>query len=69
MLDNNATGQILVVDLTTGTVLRTLTGFAVDGHGGPPGHGGEMNSIQLDPATRTAYTYAAYDAQIQRFTY
>jgi hypothetical protein len=69
VLDNNATGQILVVDLTTGTVVRTLTGFAVDGHGGPLVHGGEMNSIQLDPATRTAYTYAAYDAQIQRFTY
>ncbi|MFC4031723.1 S8 family serine peptidase [Streptomyces polygonati] len=69
VLDNNATGQLLLVDLASGTVLRTLTGFSMDSHGGPLVHGGEMNSLQLDPKTRTGWTYAAYDGQIQQFSY
>jgi hypothetical protein len=69
VLDNNATGELLLVDLTSGTVLRTLTGFPAGSHGGPLVHGGEMNAIELDPATRTGWTYAAYDGQIQQFTY
>ncbi|SEG82223.1 hypothetical protein SAMN05216223_113112 [Actinacidiphila yanglinensis] len=69
VLDNNATGQLLLVDLASGTVLRTLDGFAPDSHGGPLIHGGEMNSIQLDPATRTGWTYGPYDGQIQQFSY
>jgi hypothetical protein len=67
--DNNATGQLLVVDLASGQVVRTLPGFAVDSHGGPLVHGGLMNSLQLDPATRTGFTYAAYDGQVQQFSY
>ncbi|MBM9505772.1 S8 family serine peptidase [Actinacidiphila acididurans] len=61
--DNNATGQLAVVDLTTGTVIRTLTGFVIGGHGGA------QNAIQLDPATRTGWTYGPYDTQIQQFSY
>ncbi|MEU0967652.1 S8 family serine peptidase [Streptomyces sp. NPDC005917] len=67
--DNNATGQMLVIDVTTGGVVRTLTGFQITGHGGPLVHGGVMNSVQLDPATRTGWTYGAYGGQIRQFTY
>lgn len=67
--DNNATGQLLVIDVTTGEVVRTLTGFQITGHGGPLVHGGVMNSVQLDPATRTGWTYGAYDGQIRQFSY
>ncbi|SEO87430.1 Subtilase family protein, partial [Actinacidiphila rubida] len=61
--DNNATGQLSVVDLTTGTVLKTLAGFAIGGHGGAE------DAVQLDPATRTGWTYGPNDAQIQQFSY
>ncbi|MDX3078087.1 S8 family serine peptidase [Streptomyces sp. MI02-7b] len=67
--DNNATGQLLVIDVTTGEVVKTLTGFQITGHGGPLVHGGVMNSVQLDPATRTGWTYGAYDEQIRQFSY
>ncbi|MFD3452849.1 S8 family serine peptidase [Streptomyces sp. NPDC058691] len=67
--DNNATGQLLVIDVTTGEVVKTLTGFQIGGHGGPLVHGGVMNSVQLDPATRTGWTYGAYDGQIRQFSY
>ncbi|WP_405578096.1 hypothetical protein [Streptomyces sp. NBC_01190] len=69
VLDNNATGQLVLIDLTSGTVVRTLNGFAIDAHGGPLVHGGLMNSLHLDPSTRTGWTYAAYDGQIQQFSY
>ncbi|BBB01867.1 hypothetical protein RVR_9477 [Actinacidiphila reveromycinica] len=61
--DNNATGQLVVVDLTTGKVLRTLTGVTLGGHAAPD------DTIQLDPATRTGWTFGAYDQQIQQFSY
>ncbi|WP_225847480.1 S8 family serine peptidase [Streptomyces sp. HPF1205] len=61
--DNNATGRLVVVDLTTGTVIRTLPGFSVGTHGGAE------NAIQLDPATRTGWTFGPDDAQIQQFSY
>ncbi|MFH9089670.1 S8 family serine peptidase [Streptomyces sp. NPDC017673] len=61
--DNNATGQLAVVDLRTGAVVRTLTGFTV------AAHGGAENAVQLDPATRTGWTYGPQDRQIQRFSY
>jgi hypothetical protein len=67
--DNNATGQMLVIDLATGGVLRTLGGFQVGAHGGGLVHGGLMNSVQLDPATRTGWTYGPYDGQIHQFSY
>ncbi|MCL2552187.1 MAG: S8 family serine peptidase [Actinomycetia bacterium] len=61
--DNNATGQLAVVDLTTGTVLKNLPGFVIGGHGGAE------NAVQLDPATRTGWTFGPNDAQIQQFSY
>ncbi|MFC1408588.1 S8 family serine peptidase [Streptacidiphilus sp. N1-12] len=61
--DNNSTSQLVVVDLVSGTVLRTLTGFSVGSQNGPD------NAIQLDPATRTGWTYGPGDEQIQQFSY
>jgi hypothetical protein len=67
--DNNATSQIEVVDLTTGQPVRTLNGFIVTNRGGLLLHGVQDRSIQLDPATRTAWTYSPDGAQIQQFSY
>ncbi|MDX6312424.1 MAG: hypothetical protein QOF44_1888, partial [Streptomyces sp.] len=67
--DNNATSQIAVVDLTTGQPVRTLNGLIVTGRGGILLHGVQDPSIQLDPATRTAWTYAPDGTQIQQFSY
>ncbi|MFD8721439.1 S8 family serine peptidase [Streptomyces sp. NPDC059629] len=61
--DNNATGVLAVVDLTTGKVTRTLTGFVI------AGHGAAENALQLDPRTRTGWTYGPDDQQIQQFSY
>ncbi|WP_329459809.1 hypothetical protein [Streptomyces sp. NBC_01497] len=60
--DNNSTGQLLVVDLTSGTVLKTLPGFTVGGHGG-------ADALQLDPTTRTGWTFSPYGDQVQQFSY
>ncbi|WP_127358355.1 peptidase S8 [Actinacidiphila soli] len=67
--DNNATSQIELVDLTTGQVVRTLNAFIVTGRGGILLHGVQDPSIQLDPATRTAWTYGPGGTQIQQFSY
>lgn len=67
--DNLATAQTPVIDLKTGTVAPTMNGFSPGDHGGALVHGGVMNSVQLDPATRTGFTYGAGDVQIQRFPY
>jgi hypothetical protein len=69
VLDNNATSQLALVDLTSGTIVRALSGFDVTSHGGPLLRGGQANSIQLDPATRTGWTYSPYSDQIQQFAY
>ncbi|MFF2522629.1 hypothetical protein [Streptomyces liangshanensis] len=69
VLDNNATGQLVITDLRSGAPARTLNGVSVTGHGGSLVHGGLMNSVQLDPATRTGWTYGPYDTQIQQFSY
>ncbi|MEW2621553.1 hypothetical protein [Streptomyces sp. NPDC048106] len=61
--DNNATGRLAVVDLKTGTVIRALSGFVVGDHGGAE------NALQLDPRTRTGWTYDPNDQQIQQFSY
>lgn len=67
--DNNATGQIQVIDLTTGNTVRTLTGFAFTG--GVKGffNSGQERSVQLDPATRTGWTYSYAMEQVQQFSY
>ena len=61
--DNNSTSQLVVLDLTSGTVLHTLTGFSVASQNTPD------NAIQLDPKTRTGWTYGPGDEQIQQFSY
>jgi hypothetical protein len=68
--DNNATSQLAIVDLTTGKTVSTVAGF---GFGGGV-FGGEYNfstdrSIQLDPTTRTGWTYAPGGDEVQQFSY
>ncbi|MGW6194834.1 hypothetical protein ACWF0M_01690 [Kribbella sp. NPDC055110] len=67
--DNNATGQVAVVDLSTGQVVRTLNGIIVTNRGGLLLHGVQDTSLQLDAATRTAWTYSPDGTQIQQFSY
>jgi hypothetical protein len=67
--DNNATSQIAVVDLVTGQVIRTLNGLIVTNRGGLLLHGVQDRSVQLDPATRTVWTYSPDGTQLQQFTY
>jgi hypothetical protein len=68
--DNNATSQLAVVDLTTGRTVSLVNGFEF----GNGAFGGEYDaateqSIQLDPATRTGWTYSADGVQVQQFRY
>jgi hypothetical protein len=67
--DNNATSQVVVVDLTTGQPVRTLNGIIVTNRGGLLLHGVQDRSIQLDPTTRTAWTYSPGGTQLQQFSY
>ena len=68
--DNNATSQIAVVDLTTGATVSVLNGFGFGtGYFLGEYNGGTERSIQLDPATRTAWTYSWDGSQVQRFSY
>jgi hypothetical protein len=54
----------------SGTAARVpLYGGGFTDPGGALVHGGQMNSIQLDPATRTGLTYGSYDSQIKQFSY
>ncbi|MFC1401287.1 MULTISPECIES: S8 family serine peptidase [Streptacidiphilus] len=67
--DSNAMSQLDVVDLSTGAVLKTLSdsnfiqgfGSAFDATTEP--------AVQLDPATRTGWTYGPDGTQIQQFSY
>ncbi|MEV6415025.1 hypothetical protein [Kribbella sp. NPDC051718] len=67
--DNNATSQVAVVDLSTGEVLRTLNTGIVTNRGGLLLHGTQDSSLQLDPATRSAWTYSPDGTQLQQFSY
>ncbi|MGW9032921.1 hypothetical protein ACWGQ5_55220, partial [Streptomyces sp. NPDC055722] len=69
--DNNATGRIVVFDLQTGKTVGTVTGVEYRNFGN---WNGRLDShrervIQLDPATRTGWTYAGDGSQIQQFSY
>ncbi|MGW2957804.1 S8 family serine peptidase [Streptomyces sp. NPDC001220] len=69
--DNNATGRIAVVDLKTGRTVRTVTGVEYPLFGS---YNGRLEThrervMQLDPATRTGWTYAGDGSQIQQFSY
>lgn len=67
--DDNATGQLTVIDLQTGQLRETLSGVQGATRGGYLMHGAMSQLIQLDPATRTGWVYANGDQQIQQFTY
>ncbi|MFE9610750.1 hypothetical protein [Streptomyces sp. NPDC006012] len=67
--DNNATGQLQIVDLATRKTSAVQSGYTVTTHGGPLLYGGQAASLQLDPATRTGWTYGPYDEQIRQFSY
>ncbi|MEU6317981.1 hypothetical protein [Streptomyces sp. NPDC047009] len=69
--DNNATGRIVVVDLKTGQTVGTVTGVEYPQFGS---YNGRLDShheraVQLDPGTRTGWTYAGDGSQIQQFSY
>jgi hypothetical protein len=69
LTDSNSRSQIDVVDTDTGKVLKTLSAFDfTNGFGGPLSFTGEPN-IQLDPKTRTGYTYGPGYSQIEAFSY
>ena len=67
--DDNATGQLALVDLKTGQTLDVIGGFQGTARGGPLMHGAISHLLQLDPATHTGWAYANGDQQIQQFTY
>lgn len=68
LTDSNATSQVDVVSTTTGAVKKTISGFSVAALYGYP-FSVNNPGIQLDPATRTGYTFAPGDDQIQEFSY
>jgi hypothetical protein len=69
LTDSNSRSQIDVVDTTTGKVLKTLTAFEfTHGFGGPLSFTAEPD-IQIDPATRTGFTYGPGWSQIEQFSY
>ena len=58
-----------MVDTTTGKVLKTLSAFDfTHGFGGPLAFTAEPD-IQLDPKTRTGFTYGPGYSQIEEFSY
>lgn len=67
--DNNATGELIEVDLETGKIVKTIAGLQVALRGDPLADGGVYYSLQLDPATRTGWTYGPFGAQVQEFAY
>jgi len=67
--DSNATGQLAVVDLHTGQTLSIISGIQGTARGGELMHGAISHLVQLDPSTRTGWTYATGDQQIQQFSY
>ncbi|MFF4959783.1 S8 family serine peptidase [Streptomyces sp. NPDC001222] len=69
--DNNATGRIAVVDLRTGRTVGTVTGVEYPQFGSYNGRleTHHEHAVQLDPATRTGWTYAGDGSQIQQFSY
>ena len=69
LTDSNSRSQIDVVDTTTGKVLKTLSAFEfTHGFGGPLAFTAEPD-IQIDPGTRTGFTYGPGFGQIEQFSY
>ncbi|MFS4091019.1 S8 family serine peptidase [Streptomyces sp. AF1A] len=69
--DNNATGRVVVVDLRTGATVGTVTGVEYPLFGAWNGRleTHRERVLQLDPATRTGWTYSGDGLQIQQFSY
>ncbi|MEV6056684.1 S8 family serine peptidase [Streptomyces sp. NPDC052107] len=69
--DNNATGRIAVVDLKTGNTVGTVNGVEYPQFGSWNGRleTHRERVVQLDPATRTGWTYAGDGLQIEQFSY
>jgi hypothetical protein len=68
LTDSNATSQVDVISTATGAVEKTINGFSAGALYGYPFSVNDQG-IQLDPATRTGYTFAPGDDQIQEFRY
>lgn len=66
--DSNATSVVDVISTTSGAVEKVLGGFSEAALYGYPFSVNDPG-IQLDPATRTGYTFAPGDDQIQEFHY
>jgi hypothetical protein len=69
MTDSNAMSQLDLVDLTTGAVLRTLSTFNFTYDLTGPLASSSEHGIQLDPSTRTGWTFGPGNSQIQTFKY
>ncbi|MEY9904980.1 hypothetical protein ABIA35_001196 [Catenulispora sp. MAP12-49] len=69
LTDSNSRGQIDEVDTDTGKVLKTVSAFEfTHGFGGPLSATAEPD-IQIDPKTRTGFTYGPGWSQIEQFSY
>jgi hypothetical protein len=71
--DNNGMSGIGVYDLRTGARVSYIRGFnlfpAVYGFDGGAGSILTARGIQLDPASRTGWTFGPYGNQVQQFSY
>ena len=67
--DNNATGQLAVVDLKTGATTGIVSGVQGTARGGELMHGEISSLVQLDPATHTGWVIGNGGLQIQQVDY
>lgn len=70
--NNNPMSSIAVVNLTTGKTIERLPDFSLLGATQAPVHDDnftDKHMIQIDPSTRTAWTYGPGGHQLQQFTY
>ncbi len=71
-MNNNPMSSISVIDLNTGKVLKKMSTFNLWGTVSPSIIDDSFvsrHSIQIDPATRTGWTYGADGRQLQQFSY
>lgn len=61
--------QIQEMDTSTGTAARPLVGFNFQSGFGGSYNSATERSVQLDPATRTGWTYGPGATQITQFSY
>lgn len=70
-VNNNAMSAVGVYDLNTGKMISLMPdfNFVTAGLANPNYFSLDERGIQIDPATRTAWTYGPGDIQIERFSY